>query len=373
MNRFQIVIDNMENISNKKWDDIKYENTLEQDELHELIVQSVQIVDEIKDSIQKESDLRIFYHNVLSYIDSFIIISDKEFNIRYHNNHLLSSYLLDSSKTILQDSILTLLEQNRSTSFIIDIKTTKDMYLLFSISNIEDRLLINISDITKLREAEENDKILHSLEMIREISSQFAHEIKNLLQPLTLLLPKDKTPDSEDLPIIHTTLAKMKQQVSDYLVIGRSVTVLEEDKSYPNEIIQDLIKILEVKLNEKNLTINIDIQTELCVPLSSKYVELILMNLLTNAIEASFENTSIELTWIKESNNETKLTIKNSGEEIKDTTQIFKPFFTTKKEGSGLGLFSIYKIVYTVQGKVDVSSQNNETIFNIYLPIKDKM
>ena len=62
--------------------------------------------------------------------------------------------------------------------------------------------------------------------------------------------------------------------------------------------------------------------------------------------------------------------ITNEGKPIdKDTIKnISKPFFTTKKRGSGLGLYITYKIVYLYGGFIEVSSGESKTSFSIYLP-----
>jgi nitrogen-specific signal transduction histidine kinase len=55
----------------------------------------------------------------------------------------------------------------------------------------------------------------------------------------------------------------------------------------------------------------------------------------------------------------------------KTKDNLFKPFFTTKKDGSGLGLFSIYKIVYLSGGHIEFESENEKTKFCLYIPIKE--
>ena len=367
IDRFQIVIHNMTSITQKDWGNIKYDKTNEKDELHHLINQSINIIDEIKDSIQKEDSLRLFYHNVLNSIDSLIIICDEDVNIEYHNNHILSSYILNKKKDRFNDKLYLDLIKSKTISSTIKVETENSKYLFVNINPIKDRILINISDITKLKEAEDSDKILQSFEIVKELSSQFAHEIKNLLQPLALLLPKDKLPDEEDLSVINLTLSKMKKQVSDYLILGKTITIDEYEEYSPKPLLEELLAILKNKFEEKNLQVHINLDENLTITINKKYMELVLMNLFTNAIEASFENTKIDISW-KTFNNESVLQIKNSGETIEDVSKIFKPFYTTKKEGSGLGLFTISKVIYTAQGKIEVTSKNQETIFKIYLP-----
>ena len=107
------------------------------------------------------------------------------------------------------------------------------------------------------------------------------------------------------------------------------------------------------------------IEEDFLVKLNANAIEIILINLLSNAIDAAFPNTQIDISWAKSDNGLSLLCVKNQGETIDDKTKenLFKPFFTTKKEGSGLGLFSIYKIVYLSGGYIDFESIDNQTKF----------
>lgn len=368
LGRFQLVINNMNAISKREWNLIKQSDNTYNDEFDKLIQHSVLLMHDIKDSLEKEESLRLFYHNILKSIDSFIIICDENLTLHYHNNHKLCKYILDEKKIALQDFILKdLLIKSNKHSVTIKLSDAKVKYLFVNIHKINNRVVVYFSDITQLKEIEERGKIIHSLEVMGEISSQFAHEVKNLLQPLTLLIPKETPPDKEDLEIIHTVLAKMKGHVSDFLFLGKPVELMDNTAENPKAILKDLLMVLDNKINNKKLTIADNIDENLNILFNKKYIELILINLITNAIDAAFLNTKITISW----KNDTEfniLEIENTGENIKNIDKIFKPFYTTKKEGSGLGLFSIYKIIYTAKGKIDVTSENNITKFTIYIP-----
>ena len=54
---------------------------------------------------------------------------------------------------------------------------------------------------------------------------------------------------------------------------------------------------------------------------------------------------------------------------IDDKEKIFYPFFTTKKEGKGIGLFMVKKLINHFNGLIFVDSDDTKTQFKIFLPI----
>jgi len=375
LGRFQLIINNMNAISKRQWNQIKRSND-NNDELDKLIHHSILFMDDIKESLEKEENLRLFYHNILKSIDSLIIICDENYTLHYHNNHKLSKYILDEKKIYLQEYIFKkLLLKRGKSSITIKVPDENIKFLFVNIHKINNRIVIYFSDITKLKESEERVKIVHSLEVLGEISSQFAHEIKNLIQPLKLLIPKNTLPDSEDLPMIHATISKMGKQISDYLILGKPVDIVHESSQNIKDICYEIFNIVEVSLQSKNLSLKTNIDYNIRPYLDKKHIELIIINLITNAIEASYEDSDIIISWQQSKNNSTLLKIENSGKTIPENIQkkIFKPFFTTKKDGSGLGLFSIYKIVYTAKGRIEVMSENEHTVFEIFIPNRNQI
>ena len=372
LKRFKLVVNNMSAISQRKWDLIKYNKNHKHDEFDKLIYQSVKLMNDIKYSMEKEESLRLFYHNILKSIDSLILICDEDMNIKYHNNHDLSKYILDEKRigfsNTISDRFFQLKKEEKS--FTLEIKDQETKYLYVNIHHLDTRIVIYFSDITRLKQMDDNKRVMQSLEVLGEISSQFAHEIKNLIQPLKLLIPKNNVPDMEDLEMIHATLAKMSKQTSDFLVLGKPVDIVYEESLNLKRICDEIFNIVEVSLKNKNLSLKTDIDYNIKPILDKKHIELIFMNLIINAIEASHIDSEIIITWQKFKNNQSLLKIENRGKVIPENIKekIFKPFFTTKKEGSGLGLFSIYKIIHTAKGRIELMSQDEHTIFEIYIP-----
>jgi len=377
LDRLDILKENARAISQKRWGDITEIQSVENDEITDLVKTTTYLMKEVQDSIEKEEKLKKFYQQILASVDIFIIICDENLNIMYQNDHPMSKLLLEEGKfksPYVKDLIKCY--QNNSCTFCkqkITNEMGEDLSLYYQIRLVNEYLVISFSDITQLSKLEENEKILHSLKTLGEISSLFAHEIKNLLQPLKLLLQDGEDLDSEDLQIINNTLNRMDAQVIDFLSLGkpidkRDATILDVKNS-----LEDLIKIVKPKLKSKNIKLVYNIEKDLKVNISQSSFEMIFMNLINNSIEAIKGDGQIDIQWHKKDEKMSTLKISDNGSGIAPALRkkIFKPFFTTKTNGSGLGLFTIYKIVYLSGGQMSLADKD-ETTFLINLPLEER-
>ncbi len=378
LDRLKILVENAKAVSLKKWDDIKEVDSVENDEITDLIKTITVIMKEIKISVKKEEELKNFYHKILSSVDIFIVICDKDLNIMYQNNHNLKEYILNDNNQFKNRFIKNLINcySNSSCKLCkqkISNEFDKDISLLYQINFVNEYLVVSFSDITQFAKMEENEKITHSLKTLGEISSLFAHEIKNLLQPLKLLLFDEDFSDKEDMRIINNTLDKMDAQVADFLSLGKPIDTKEIKSLYIKESVDEIYQMLKPKFKKKNVKFIANIDTNLQIYINESSLELILVNLITNSLEAIDKDGYIEVSWQKSEHDMSLLTVKDSGCGINTNIRknIFKPFFTTKEHGSGLGLFTIYKMVYLLGGNMTLLESKNTT-FEIYLPTKRK-
>ncbi|MCF6172787.1 MAG: hypothetical protein L3J44_03265 [Campylobacteraceae bacterium] len=335
LDRLDILRENARAISQKKWDKIKEIKSVENDEITDLVRTTTFLMKEIKSSVEKEEQLKNFYQQILASVDIFIIICDKNLNIMYQNKHPISEMLISQGK-FKNKYIKNLIKcyQDNSCTFCkqkITNNLGQDLSLYYQIRLVNEYLVISFSDITQLSKLEENEKVLHSLKTLGEISSLFAHEIKNLLQPLKLLLQDGEEIDKEDLQIVNNTINRMDSQVIDFLSLGkpidkRSITTLNVKTS-----LFELLEIIQPKLNAKNISMNIDIEDNLRIKIDKSSFEMIFMNLVHNSIDAIKENGEINISWHKNIDNTSLLKFQDSGSGIPQNLRkkILKPFFTT--------------------------------------------
>ncbi len=376
LNRLDILKENAKAISQKNWEDIKEIQSRENDEITELVNSTTLLMREVQASVEKEEELKNFYQQTLASVDIFIVICDKNLNIIYQNHHPLSKILLEGGgfkneyiKKLIncyKDSSCKFCKQKISDKF------GEDLALYYQIRKVKESLVISFSDITQLSRLEENEKILHSLKTLGEISSLFAHEVKNLLQPLKLLLQDENEIDKEDLYIVNNTLDRINAQVIDFLSLGKPIDKKNIKAINAKSFFEELLEIIKPKLKENNITLRYDIDKGLKVYMSKNSLEMILINLINNSIEALQKDGEIEISWHSDDKDMSVLKIVDSGPGIPKQMRekIFKPFFTTKSNGSGLGLFTIYKIVYLSGGQISLL-ESDKTTFVIKLPLEE--
>jgi len=235
----------------------------------------------------------------------------------------------------------------------------------------------NLTDISKRlsdaidKNMEQEKKIMANAKMasIGMMSSGLAHELKNpamtvllLAQTLSKELDEKYLKDTEYL-IRETN--KIVKIVNEFLAIAKPVSI---NKS--NVKVSEIQKVLEdyIYINYFNnismIFIN-NIQSDSIFTDAEKVIE-ILINLINNSFEAAA--TNIEIVF-NEENNYVLIGFRDNGCGIDEQNidKIFLPFYTTKKTGTGLGLFYIESIINALNGSINVSSNDYGTTFLIRL------
>ncbi len=213
------------------------------------------------------------------------------------------------------------------------------------------------------------------------LSAGVAHEINNsinyvngALVPLERKLSKSMSVDeySKFEPLIKA-IKDGTQYTVEIVKSLRNFTGLNQAKEKEvnlEEVVKSVLTILKSKLQKFEVSCEVDPTLSAFINVIS--INQILMNLITNSIDAMGETGKLGIRVLKVNEN-LSIEISDSGAGIPDNVKqkIFDPFFTTKEvgKGTGLGLHIVKKEVDRLKGRVEVESELNKgTKFKILIP-----
>lgn len=161
--------------------------------------------------------------------------------------------------------------------------------------------------------------------------------------------------------------------IQDY----RQLTRIAQPKLAPvvvSELFETIQHLMSSELEKSDINFKIDIKQIKAIQLDSHLIEQVLINLITNSIHA-LEGVSTPEIKLQayESMGKSVIEVSDNGCGIaeKELTQIFVPFFSTKKQGSGIGLSLSKQIMHLHKGHIKVNSIVGEgTAIRLFFPVK---
>lgn len=231
----------------------------------------------------------------------------------------------------------------------------------------------------KLLEAHYRVSKIEKMELWKDIARKFSHEIKNPLTPIKLsiqrILLNQDAPDFKE-----KTINSLNVILDEVERIDRLVTQLSNFAKIPlpnktNFSFYELMQQIRELFSNQGIDFEIIVDGNDMVYADFDQIKQCLINLVKNGIEAS-EGISNKIT-IKFVNTGEKviISVRDYGVGISEDMKnnILKPYITTKKTGSGLGLSIVESIVFNHGGELYFSSKVGEgSEFFIELPLKEK-
>lgn len=268
----------------------------------------------------------------------------------------------------------TILEEN----FLVDAKQKKvEAYSLLGLMQI---FLIVITYFV-FKNVKKNHQLTQSLqenqdEMIKnerlsaigELSAKIAHDIRNPLNNIKLSLDIiDKKTSNEKLKEyfdkIDDNIFRISHQVNDVLNFLHKNRLKKEEVNIGNLIRTSIQNIpipetISLEISESTFKVNVD----------SIQLERAFTNLILNSVQAIGNKKGKITISIEEKDSICYITIEDSGTGIdsQNMDKIFEPLFTTKQQGTGLGLATVKNIIEMHNGSVNV--EINPTRFIIKIP-----
>ncbi len=249
-------------------------------------------------------------------------------------------------------------------------------------------------DITREKELESELFQSQKMEAIGHLAGGIAHDFNNMLTVIMGVgeLLRERMDDTEELRgYVDSILSAARKSASlthQLLAFSRK-QLLHPELIDINAVIRDAEKLLR-RIVGDNIRIRTSFQDDIgAALLDQSQLHQIILNLVVNAREAIVGSGTIDLQTARFENDSqlilssgklapgryVRLVISDTGCGMDEETvsHIFEPFYTTKSNGTGLGLATVYGIVQQSNGQIDLMSRLNEgTEFRIYFPIVSK-
>jgi PAS domain S-box-containing protein len=234
-------------------------------------------------------------------------------------------------------------------------------------------------DITERVMMEQKVRETERMAYIGQITTSLSHEIRNPLSAVHMNLqilkknPQLEGNDQKRIDISIREVRRLESILKELLDFAKPIQLNFKRESV-NQILITSIELLEMKCKEEKITLTTQLDPRIPpITLDREKLEQALINLLLNALETSSAGSHIhiESRYIKTNRKVAQIVVSDEGCGIleKNLDDIFKPFFTTKTRGTGLGLSNVKRIAEAHKGWVEVENRvPRGASFKLYLP-----
>ena len=250
-----------------------------------------------------------------------------------------------------------------------------------SISSLEGQpgQLILLTDLTHTRQLQEHVATLKRLSSLGKMVASLAHQIRTPLSAAMLYganLANKTLNESSRLRFqskLMNRLQDLETQVNDMLLFARSgeqkiveevsvATLLEKVQEASDAMISNVEGNLQCKLPDPDLFI-----------LANKNALTSAMtNLISNAVEATGKGAQLYISAVQRGHDKLEISVMDNGPGIEKQrlAKVMEAFYTTKSQGTGLGLAVVQGVVQSHKGSVEVKSEVDKgSCFTLVLPL----
>lgn len=347
-------------------------------DLHERMNEVIFILANLRS--EKEEDYR-FFRAVFDHAGTGLIVHDENHDIVLINKaatQLLGTKKFSDLKEFLPEhtrpgaKTTVRLEQNGN-EVQLSVRSRKIW--------IGDRTLTLLSLQNIRQELEQNE-----VESWQKLIRVFIHEIVNSVSPVTLtasgiinILENNETlSENQKKEIVDglQAIRKRSKGIAAFMESYRSLSKTPApDFSYiaASKLMDQVGKLMQNDFQSRNIKFSVFVSSkDLRILCDEKLVEHVLINLLRNAAEAlvAVNSPEIRLSCVS-MHDRIQVTVQDNGPGIDSeiSESIFVPFFTTKPEGTGIGLSLSRQIMNLHGGSIFVNSKPGETVFTISFPM----
>jgi two-component system, sporulation sensor kinase E len=258
-----------------------------------------------------------------------------------------------------------------------------DFYIvpLAAVTPEEKGAVVLLRDVTRDRESESRTIESERLNAIMLLAAGVAHEIGNPLNSLTIhlqllerelagLKAADRAGVQELVEVAKREVDRLDQIISQFLRALRPTEPAFERASV-REVLEQTLQFLKHEIKDRDVLVEVEAPDGLPTALLDRtQIRQAFFNIIRNAIQAMSNGGLLKIS-LSSTDRFVVASFKDTGPGIppEELGTIFEPYFTTKAEGSGLGLMIVQRIMRDHGGEIEVRSEPKlGTTFTLYLP-----
>lgn len=228
-------------------------------------------------------------------------------------------------------------------------------------------------DISERKKTQQEMARLDRLDLIGQMGAGIAHEIRNPMTTIRgyLQLLGAKSELRAYKPTLETMISELDRAnsiITEFLSLAKSIPTEQRPQNI-NDILRKLYPLLEADTFSQNKQIVLETQETPDISMDDKEISQLILNLCRNGLEAMEERGTLTIRTYTD-DEDVVLSIQDEGYGIPSEyfDKLGTPFYTTKENGTGLGLATCYSIANRHNSKIDIESGPNGTIFNVRFP-----
>ncbi|WP_281632335.1 sensor histidine kinase [Flavobacterium luteolum] len=333
----------------------------------------------------------IIYRSILNNIESGVIILQKQesdWSIFLMNDYFSSHFNVPkvSKWKYLKNQLPSLCEiieeddfHEIKTSIELSINEQSKQTFVLQASRTEifgqDYFIVLLDSIQNVVEKKEKDAWINLMKVISHELLNSITPIRSICQNLEDLVEQDSlsTEDLEDIKHSVHTMLRRSDHLQKFVEGYRKLAMLpspKKEKVSLQQVVENCIQIMNPLFRKNSIEVTNSVTQNYLINIDSQQIEQVVINLLTNSINA-LENSSLKQISIsaEAKNNRIFIKVSDSGKGIEKEIEdkIFLPFFTTRTEGAGIGLTLSKNIIEAHGGYISHKTENGKTIFEISL------
>jgi signal transduction histidine kinase len=237
--------------------------------------------------------------------------------------------------------------------------------------------LLTMHDLESVREIEDELELSHRLAAIGRLTSGVGHEVKNPINAIVVhlelmrtKLESEESPAMRHLSVIQSEIQRLDRVVQTLVDFSRPVEPHLQEQDL-RQVIGKVLQLASAELETQSVSVVSHLpERPVMVRVDTDMMRQALLNIVLNGAQAMPQGGTLTL-QLEEESRAAMLSVSDQGVGISKEIlpRIFDLYFTTKKDGSGIGLAMTYRIVQLHSGIVEVVSEVGKgTTFTIQIP-----